>query len=147
MAFTDSGAIVDLDKSLVSAAINPIVMSNLSLWLTTSGVILQDPRSILDRYFDAFTEVTYKFDVDEQLYYKPETVAQSVYGTTDLWYVILRLNGMRSHMDFTRKQIKLTDPAIVNRVLGEIVKAYTVILADSHKAPKEIEDLTIHKIL
>ena len=152
-SFKDSGGASNVDTGVIMAATNDVVSSNSSFWyesLETDGegnkVIIQDPQTIYDRYFDIFLQNTYKITLPNYLKYRPELLCKEMYGTTDLWYIILKLNGMYSHIEFKNKYVKIIDPNVVEKVIITINAAYKKVLKENHLIHRKIEDLTIHPI-
>lgn len=47
--------------------------------------------------------------VPQSFYYKPKMMSQEVYGTTELWLALLRLNGMRNITEFHYPVIRIYD--------------------------------------
>ena len=56
----------------------------------------------------------------ETLYYKPKYVSMSLYGTTELWLSLLRVNRMRDTSEFCKPIIKVYEP---NQLI-ELLKIY-----------------------
>lgn len=50
------------------------------------------------------------YHVPQQMFYKPKTLSFTVYGTTEMWLPILRVNNMTSITDFYKPIIKLYNP-------------------------------------
>lgn len=47
------------------------------------------------------------YSIPESMFYKPKTVSYELYGTTELWLAILRLNEMRNITEFHEPIIKI----------------------------------------
>ena len=92
----------------------------------SSNVVITVPYlSLMNKYrylLDAIT-VTYILDEELQMHYryKPKTLSEDLYGTVDLWFELLRLNHMRSIIDFTPKKVKVYDPDKIRSFINEIL--------------------------
>lgn len=60
--------------------------------------------------------------IDNKYFYKPKTISLSLYGTTEMWTSILRLNKMRNVSEFTKNYIKVYDPDRVVELLQIFLK-------------------------
>ena len=55
--------------------------------------------------------------------YKPKLLAYDIYDTTELFFVILAINGMCSVKDFTKRKIKLLYKSDMLDLLNQIYSA------------------------
>ena len=55
--------------------------------------------------------------------YRPKLLAYDIYGTTDLYFVILALNGMCDVKEFSKKKIKMLAKSDINTLLTWIYNA------------------------
>lgn len=80
-------------------------------------------KNILDDYIDYFKDkaVDIEFTDDEYfLYkYKPRLLSKYIYGSTELFFIILAVNGMASEKEFTKKTIKL----VPSDTLSDMIQA------------------------
>lgn len=53
--------------------------------------------------------------------FSPKRLSSKLYGTTELWSDLLRLNGMISLLEFDRPIIKIYNPSKINDLLNEIL--------------------------
>ena len=53
--------------------------------------------------------------------YRPKMLSYDLYGTTELWFLLLNLNGCKSIMEFTPKKIKFYDPDRLKSYINEIL--------------------------
>ena len=59
-----------------------------------------------EELYDATIYIT----VPERAFYKPKVISLQYYGTTELWVSLLRVNGMKTVMDFHLPVIKIYEP-------------------------------------
>lgn len=71
----------------------------------------------LNHYEEFGADVTY-YPVPEMCYYKPKMMSLSLYGTTEMWLPLMRLNKMRSIVEFNQDQIKIYNPASVKELIN-----------------------------
>lgn len=81
--------------------------------------------SLINKYrhfLDAIV-ITVKFDETYRKYYryKPKLFSYDTYGTTELWFVILELNGCASMIDFDLDSVKFYDPKKFKSFINEIM--------------------------
>ena len=82
--------------------------------------------SIISKYKDYLKAIILEVDLDakEQIKYsyKPKTLSQDLYGTTELWDTILLLNECKSVIDFKLEdKVKVYDPIELKSYLDEII--------------------------
>ena len=62
------------------------------------------------KYHDELSTVETLRRLPEELYYMPKKVSYALYGTTELWLSLLRVNRMRNTAEFCKPIIKVYDP-------------------------------------
>lgn len=93
----------------------------------SSGEIIRIPYgSIVNKYKDylAGAIVRVELTIEEQNYYryKPRLLAKDLYGTAELWFVILELNYLCSVSEFRDiSSIRVYSPSILSNMLNEIM--------------------------
>lgn len=60
------------------------------------------------------------FHVGDKYFYRPKSISYQIYGTTELWLALLRLNNMASSSDFNKPLIYIYEP----NGLKEIIDIY-----------------------
>lgn len=53
--------------------------------------------------------ITY-YRIGDNWFYRPKAISYHIYGTTELWLALLRLNNMASASDFNKPVVKIYDP-------------------------------------
>ena len=57
------------------------------------------------------------FQLNEEYFYKPKSLSEFLYGTTELWLSLLRVNDMRNITEFHEPIIKIYNPnALMNLI-------------------------------
>lgn len=67
-------------------------------------------RAELDQYIQVYA-------LDQEMFYKPKALSLKMYGTTELWLAILRVNNMRNITEFHMPYIKLYNPGMVKEII------------------------------
>lgn len=91
----------------------------------SSDETIQVPMtSIINKYKEYFDKITCTVDVDDKssnIYrYKPKMLSYDLYGTTELWSILLYINDCKSLVDFDKKKLKILFPDKVDELLNEI---------------------------
>jgi len=83
-------------------------------------IVINDTQ-VFDDYLDEIDSKTYYVTMDNEKlnYYKfnPKLFSYDIYGTTELWFMILQMNEMHSCCEFNRNTIKVVPTTIVNTIL------------------------------
>ncbi len=62
------------------------------------------------KYNDQLKEIVQYHTVTQTMFYKPKMMSLELYGTTELWLALLRLNGMRNVTEFHYPVIQIYNP-------------------------------------
>ena len=54
--------------------------------------------------------IVVEYNLPERYFYKPKTASLELYGTTEMWLGLLRLNNMRNITEFCQPNIKVYSP-------------------------------------
>lgn len=72
------------------------------------------------KYRDELSSYIVMYSLPESMFYKPKTVSLELYGTTELWLSLLRVNEMRNISEFSVPIIKVYD----NTKLKEMINIF-----------------------
>lgn len=87
--------------------------------LPIKNVVEDYLEDIEDAYIDI--ELT---DEDYRKYkYKPKVLCYDVYGAPELYFIIMRMNGIYSMKDFTKRKLKMLKPAAMTTLVRSIYTA------------------------
>jgi hypothetical protein len=147
MAAFDSSNFATIPDSVNSAADNRFALGNLRLKVTYRGITIDD-YPVLKRYEQFVLSTTVQVAVDPAIArFRPHAVARTVYGTPDLWWLVLWSGGWASKLDFVPgPSLTLFDPDKLN-LLNKIATSEAKALAESKASPQPIVDLTLVKII
>lgn len=84
-------------------------------------------NSLVNDYLDILNEraekVTMSAEEQKKYYYNPELLAYDMYGSTEMDFIILRLNGMVDPKEFDVPTIKLVRQSDLISILSDIYNA------------------------
>lgn len=108
-----SASFARLDQSIAHAKSNRLVLDNVSNWyLFENEVAMGMP--FLQKYKNSIINLTMPLRINKNYYRKPEMVSFLLYGTTDLWYLLLFINKMTNVDEFTQDVIRVLDPSKIS---------------------------------
>ena len=115
-----------LDEFISSKPSSEITYDLLSVYQLI-GVTYMITHNVLDDYKKEILSLTKTVELDDDEYSKyyqsPAILAYDIYGSTELDYIILFLNGICDMKDFTKQTIKLLTVETLSETLSEIYKA------------------------
>lgn len=86
--------------------------------------IIINYTSLIDKYQDFMSKIIIDYEMTDEEFIKykfqPKKFCMDMYGTTELWSTLLRINNMVSALQFTNKKIKAFTQDIFD-VLNEIL--------------------------
>lgn len=99
-------------------------------------------NSLLDKYIEELKTNKQKLSLNTAEYYKyrynPKKLSYDLYGTTELWFLILSANELFNASDFDLRQLYLYDSAVLDK-LNRII--------DLEKDFSEINDSEVNEAL
>lgn len=111
MSLTDS---YDLSTFISYGGENTYQLVDCSNFIKIGNDLLIVGGCMYDKYIDFIKGfVTYvKLTTNELMKYKynPKLLSYELYGTEELWYLILKLNNMCSEIEFTKQKIYILRP-------------------------------------
>jgi len=101
------------------------IMSLPNFYDTVLMVDTKDPNHVIRipvddvflKYRPQFEEAISLYAVPRSMFYKPKTVSMDLYGTTEMWLALMRLNGIRNVAEFNRPMIKVYEPATIEELI------------------------------
>jgi hypothetical protein len=149
MGSYDSSNLPTLRDSVGHSLGNKLNLSNVSLKVSYQGVVFDD-LNVLRRYEEYVLGNLIEIRVDvSAANFRPEVVSRDVYGTTDLWWLVLWSGGFPSKVDFDLsdgKPIKVFNPDLIG-TLNAIVEKSKKELSASRSAPPIAEAMSLIKVI
>ena len=120
--FIDSGASVTMSYNVLSFI---DILSN-----GTEATIL----NVLNDYMQELRQISFKVRLNNKEYYKyaykPKLLSFDLYGTTELYFIILLLNDMADVKEFTKNPIYLPKPSLLSDFLTNVYNAERVDISE-----------------
>lgn len=111
----NSSAYRSIIESILSVEGNAIVFDKLQTYYNFENQLIFG-MNILSKYDNIFKSNLLDYKCPKKYFYRPEYVCFELYGTTDLWYLLLYVNGMSNEMEFTRENIKVFSEGMVETI-------------------------------
>jgi len=78
-------------------------------------------------YKQELDQIVQYYNVPQSMFYKPKSVSYELYGTTELWLALLRLNGMRNITEFHQPIIKIYNANSLKELIDIFFKRMGII--------------------
>lgn len=110
-----------INESITHSKSNRLTIDNISKFYTLDGITFG--LNILNKYSHILKSEAYliTIEIDKSLWYRPEYVSKILYGTTDLWYLILFINNLKSEKYMNFSIIKVFNPTYIT-IINEIME-------------------------
>lgn len=147
MLIRDTSKIKKIEDFIIQGKQSSLTTENFNQKFLVGELTIPIIDVIRDKYYDIIKQNSHLVEfTDERVFnsiiYSPRRLSLVLYGTTDLWHLLLWINNMKSNTEFTKKKIYIFDPEkldlindILNReqhLLGEKISVNTnVIVKDS----------------
>lgn len=79
------------------------------------------------KYRDQLEDSIQYYSVPESMFYKPKMLSLELYGTTELWLSLLRVNNMKSICEFHVPIIKVYNPGDLRELINIFFKRDNII--------------------
>lgn len=129
-----SAGFESIDKSITHSKKNRLVLDNISNWYLFEGEVLMG-EPILNKYKNSILNMAMTITINEDFYRRPEYVSYRLYGTTDLWYLLLFLNNMKNPDEFTKDMIRVLDPSKISNWMKIIDEEYSKLYKRNNPKP------------
>lgn len=74
------------------------------------------------KHMDEFNVAIQLYQIPDTMFYKPKLLSLELYGTTELWSGILRLNKMKNITEFHKPVIMVWEPATLKELIDVFFK-------------------------
>ena len=134
-----------IESSLRAASDNILTIENLSHKVNFCNEFYVYDENILKQYKNYLSNFCIWLAIPENYYYKPELVAKKIYGSVDLWYLVLWFSNIPSAMEFNQDPIRVFNPSSIS-VLNSIINKNRKAIRWNHKFPDYLDDLTLKEV-
>lgn len=112
---------------------DPVTYSNLALWVKSISQdnIIYTYDNIIYTYLDELKMICYNIEMSNEEFrkykYKPKLLAYDIYGATELYFIILAINGINciNMKEFDRKKLRLPKANDLANIITAIYNAET----------------------
>lgn len=138
------------NKAMITSCINDakdnkIEIDNISTEIICEGYLITEDN-LLFKYQDVLSQYLEDYELKYEHYFLPQAVSLEVYGTTDLWYVLLFFNEMTTVHEFNKKKIKVLSIAGIYK-LNKIIEIEKYRTSSNKENPPISEDITLKKVI
>lgn len=109
-----------------------------------NGLVVQSPKMVTDNFQDLYEGMLVTIELPTKYKYRPEALSNEVYGTTEFWYLILRVNGLFNHGEMDSDTIKIISPEYIDTI-QDIVQLFQADVAQGKVT--QLQDLTIKRVI
>ena len=74
------------------------------------------------KHMDEFNVAIQLYQIPDTMFYKPKLLSLELYGTTELWSGILRLNKMKNITEFHKPVIMVWEPTTLKELIDVFFK-------------------------
>ena len=120
---------------------NELALDNLFMFTNFEGFTIPQMNILFEKYRGIILECCLKIKLSDDLLrhyiYRPKYLSLKLYGTTDLWHLILWINDLTSATQFNKNNLYVFDPDRID-VLERILSIEKAKLRESRENPEEI---------
>lgn len=132
-----SGEYKDMIQSVNSTINNRILLDNISKIYNYDGII-ELPMSFLRKYENILKTGLMEYTLPTNFYYRPEYLSYYLFGTTDLWYLILFVNDMKDPLEFCTEKVWIPNTLYVMEIINKL-KLIEKDTEDSQENPIQVK--------
>jgi len=136
--FDSTAGIANVNRSLERSNSNDLLLTNISRKINFNDDFYTFDYSVLERYKNYLSQFLIKVKCPEELYYHPEIVAKKIYGSVDLWYLVMMFNPIPSAAEFNSPVINIFDPSKI-QYINNIINTHQKELKFNDAKPEYVE--------
>ena len=110
----------DIRAEIAEAAGNPLEPGRLHSHFSTNGVEMADPEWDMSPLAPLLDTMIEEMDFGDTYDYQPDKLSFDVYGTHELWIVLLRINGAVGRHEFRGPKLKIVKPSWASQLVDMI---------------------------
>ena len=133
-SFANSAEGADLAAGITNSKGNPATYVSASGTSVIRGVLVQNPTTMFDQFQDFFEGRTVLVPLLEKHRFRPEHLSLELYGTVDLWHVLLKINNCLNHTHFDFPEVRIVSPDSVRDLadlMGNVERPRDVVIEDN----------------
>lgn len=130
-----------MDNFINRGSKNSLNLDNTSMIATKDGFTFPITNILRQKYRGILIQNSVQLDLDDALFerykFRPKSLCLKIYGTTDLWHLIIWLNDMTSVTQFNRRNIVVFNPDSMD-IINKILELEKVRLLQNSETPEQI---------
>ena len=135
----------DLLDGIKHAKTNPIEIANQSFtFVDSNGFAMTDPEFALQPFEGSLEASIAESNFGTVYDHLPDAMSFALYGTHDLWYLLMRLNGASVRGEFRGPVLRFYQPSIASGILLNAMKQVRRRIATV--TPIQTQDLTLRPV-
>lgn len=129
----NSGRYADIRDSIIHSRGNIVLLPHTATRINYNNMfICEEPLYLAKARKTLLTSALFSIKIDASNQFSPEFISEKHYGTPDLWYIIMMVNGFNYPTQIKPPSIKMAPRSAVVRFLSEIQKN-----AEAYKKSRE----------
>jgi len=136
--FDSTAGVANINNSLEKSNRNDLLLTNISRKINFNDDFYTFDYNVLEKYKNYLSQFLIKVQCPEQLYYHPEIVAKKIYGTVDLWYLVMMFNPIPSVAEFNLPVINIFDPSKI-QYINNIINTHQKEIKFNDAKPEYVE--------
>lgn len=136
----------DLVDEIASAKTNPLEPGRQYATFVASGVEMSDPMWEMAPLAPLLDTMTDQADFGEQYDYLPDKMSKELYGTHELWLILMYINGAKNRGEFRGPTLKFIRGGQTNQLLQMIRFGVTNAAVADAGGIEVVEDLTVRTV-
>lgn len=110
----------DIRAEITEAATNPLEPGRQHSHFSIGGVEIADPEWDMTPLAPLLDTMIEELDFGDTYDYQPDKLSFDVYGTHELWVVLLRINGAAGRHEFRGPKLKIIKPSWTSQLVDMI---------------------------
>lgn len=93
--------------------------------------------NLLDKYWDFIdaNKIRVRLEDDYIKYkYRPKELSKVLYGTEELYFILLKLNNISSEIEFTKRRIFVADRDSLKEIINRIINLNEDSIIENHRS-------------
>ena len=107
----------DIRDEIAAATSNPLEPGRQHSHFTIGGVTMADPEWDLAPLAPLLETMTEEIDFGDKYDFQPDKLSFDIYGTHELWVVLLRINGAAGRHEFRGPKLKIIRPTWIGQLV------------------------------
>lgn len=136
----------DLLDEIAKAKGSIVNIGELHQLYTLSGMSMADPEWTLQPLLPLLESYTETGDFGDTYNYLPDIMSKRLYGTHELWPILMHLNGVGNRAEFVGPKIKYLRPTAGTVILNMLKFGRDRMEKINARGVPEIKDLTIRRV-